>query len=141
MSLTGDTIHYIGDGALYLNQSMDFDTREITYIGDGAFFNNIKSLKIDGPLEYIGKQAFRSCDALTEVSIHSTKALTVGDEAFFGCSKLSFFSITSDVSLMLGEEILNCTTITSVELSKSTVIRGDVLRRYAWGVALDIIWK
>lgn len=144
MTFTGGKIRYLDHSAFVATDSVNFDTSELTYIGNHALGGwDIKSLRIDGPLEYIGKEAFQVCGPLTEVNIHSTKALFIDDHAFSGCYKIHTASFTSDVSVTLGDEILFSCSFSKVILSKGTVIPEGGFRRQYYGVdnnGIEIEW-
>lgn len=144
MTFTSGKIHYLDHSAFAVAGNVNFDSSELTYIGNRALQGrDIKSLRLDGPLEYIGKEAFRACGSLTEVIIHSTRALFIDDYAFSGCYKMHTAAFTSDVSVTLGDEVLIGCSFSKVTLSRGTVIPDGGFRRQYYGVegnGIEIIW-
>ncbi len=88
-SMEGFPVKAIGEG-VFANLSSEIVQaivlpESVTNIGKGAFAGCVDiDILIKGKLTFVGEQAFKNCNALTDASLD--EGLTrIGNEAFFGC--------------------------------------------------------
>ncbi|MCR5585954.1 MAG: leucine-rich repeat protein [Lachnospiraceae bacterium] len=85
-------------------------------IGERAFYNsNIKTVVFPEGIEYIGDNAFSSCDNLTVPSEFPESLISIGDNAFYGCVSAKSLYLGANIEA-IGE---NC--IPKEKLTKITV--------------------
>jgi len=92
---------------------------ETGYISDYAYAgsNNIKSITIN---QEIGKNVFQKCISLETANIVS--AISIDRNAFSGCTKLSTVSFPNELEAIGGGAFENCTSLLSVDLSKTKIL-------------------
>ena len=74
---------------------IDGASYKVTKIEDKAFKNNktVKKVQIGSNITTIGKEAFRNCNKLKNITVKSTKIKTVGKNAFKGIHKKAIVKV------------------------------------------------
>ena len=76
------------------------------------------------PVTFIGKQAFRQCESLTNVNIPDS-VTSIGGSAFGGCYDLTSLTIGNGVTSIGYGAFISCRSLTSVTIPDSVVSIGD----------------
>lgn len=94
-------------------------------IGYGAFYKtDVKTLDIPKGITAIGKSAFKSCEALTRVTL--PEGLTeIEDGAFSFCSSLASIEFPNTLSVIGDKAFACCSLITTVKLPDSIISIGE----------------
>ncbi|AKB27733.1 Chitin binding protein [Methanosarcina siciliae T4/M] len=107
---------------------------DFTYTSDGSSITITKYIgaggivlipaEIEGlPVTTIGTSAFRSCSALTTVTIPDS-VTTIGASAFQGCSALTTVSIPDSVTTIGDYAFMSCSALTTVNIPNSVISIG-----------------
>ena len=121
-------------GAIYCKSVFNIDNRS-KKICANAFWsdilnnnkNKLKSIGLSN-IEYIGKEAFRGCESLQDITIPSSVTY-IGDGAFSGCKSLQSITIPSSVTYIGDGAFRSCESLQSVTIPNSVTKIGD----YAFG--------
>ena len=121
----------ICDGAL---QSYDISSVKlpstIISIGSVAFADNILvSCNIPASVKYIGKEAFKRCESLQNITIPSS-VTSIEDGAFNGCKSLQSITIPNSVTSIGDEAFYGCESLQRVTIPNSVTSIGDKAFRY-----------
>lgn len=131
------------NGILYYRQSgysyvLDFDTTrnvsevsvetDTRLIADDtfAFSSTITTVNLPSSLRYIGKRAFKHCDALNKVNFiegegGATSIETIGEDAFRECFSLTEFTIKKSVAYVGEGAFAGCDKITNVTIDSEEI--------------------
>ena len=74
----------------------DYADDNYTYFANTPWYisrANLSALHLDENVLYIGREAFRSCNALKEITL--SKCESIADDAFLNCANLKKFTLTS----------------------------------------------
>ena len=118
---------YTGDGCLVPKDitSVRFNDGLQT-IGDGAFFNckSLKSIKLPHTVVEIGRNAFRGCSILREVTLNDGLQ-EIGAMAFFFCKSLEYITLPSTVTEIGNHAFGSCSDLSKVTLNDGLTKIGD----------------
>ncbi len=78
----------------------------------------------DGPITYIGKDAFRYCDNLTSITIPNS-VTSIGNSAFSGCENLTSIIIPNSVTEIGERAFFICDNLASVTIGSSVTSIGN----------------
>ena len=123
-SETGTITKYKGTAKEVVIPS-EIDGKPVTSIGFSAFKSctALTSITIPNSVTSIGASAFNSCTALTSITIPNS-VTSIGDYAFSACYNLTSIEIPESVTSISNDAFINCTSLNSVKLPASLTSIG-----------------
>ena len=81
-------------------------------------------ITFDGDVYYLGEDAFRNLDNLTNITIPNS-IMTIGYCAFYGCENLTTITIPSELKVIGDSAFSGCSKLTNITIPKSVTTIGD----------------
>ena len=114
----------------------------VTVIADEAFEGStIKTIEL-GPVETIGRDAFRDCESLVRVTMRQVKA--IGESAFAGCDMLLTVTLCDSLREIGGSAFSGCTRLSAITIPDQVNQLGDsvfegcsALRKVTLGAGIE----
>ena len=127
-------------GAIYWKSVFNIDNRSkkicaYAFWSNSFNKNNLKSIGLSN-IEYIGKEAFKWCESLQDITIPSSVTY-IGDYAFSWCKSLQSVTIPNSVTSIGDEAFSGCESLQSITIPNSVTSIGN--RAFSWCESLQSV--